>query len=134
MEIERLSPELFMSDFRYQDSTKWWCYQWLGLNLSKPRSFLEIIPKTSKTKFRQIRISKSKVIHIQIPVSKLEKTKKWGKKFGLHNEAIRGLHIGIGFRGYQEDFIWQEIWQTSIHLFKVGWNEHLVNDFPLVHR
>ena len=24
---------------------------------------------------------------------------------------------------YQEDFIWHEIWQTSIHLFKVRWND-----------
>ena len=34
----------------------------------------------------------------------------------------------------QEDFIWQEIWRTSIHLFKVGWNDHLVNYFPLMYR
>ena len=34
----------------------------------------------------------------------------------------------------QEDFIWQEIWQTFIHLFKVGWNDHLVNYFPLMYR
>ena len=90
-----------MSDFQYQDSTKWWCHQWLGLNLSKPRSFLGIIPKASETKFRQIRITKSKVIHVQIPVSKREKAKKCEKKFGLHNGAIRGLHIGAGFRDYR---------------------------------
>ena len=34
----------------------------------------------SQTKFRQTRITKSKVIHVQIPVPKWEKTKKW-KKF-----------------------------------------------------
>ena len=90
-----------MSDFQYQDSTKWWCHQWLGLNLSKPRSFLGIIPKASETKFRQIRITKSKVIHVQIPVSKWEKTKKWENFFGLHNGAIRRLHIGAGFRDYR---------------------------------
>ena len=90
-----------MSDFKYQDCTKWWCHKWLELNLSKPRSFLGIIPKASENKFRQIRIMKSKVIYVQIPVSKWEKTKKWEKKFGLHNGAIRGLHIGVGFRDYR---------------------------------
>ena len=30
----------------------------------------------------------------------------------------------------QEDFIRQEIRRTSIHLFEVGSNEHLVNYFP----
>ena len=34
----------------------------------------------------------------------------------------------------QEDFTWQEIWRTSIHLFKVRWNDHLVNYFPLMYR
>ena len=34
----------------------------------------------SQTKFRQTQITKSKVIHVQIPVPKWEKTKKW-KKF-----------------------------------------------------
>ena len=76
-------------------------YQWLGLNLSKPRLFLGIISKASETTFRQIWITKSKVIHVQIPVSKWEKTKKWEKIFGLHNGAIRGLHIGAGFRDYR---------------------------------
>ena len=34
----------------------------------------------------------------------------------------------------QEYFIWQEIWGTSMHLFKVGWNDHSVNYFPLMYR
>ena len=34
----------------------------------------------------------------------------------------------------QEDFTWQETWRTSIHLFKVRWNDHLVNFFPLMYR
>ena len=25
----------------------------------------------------------------------------------------------------QEDFIWQEIWRTTVHLFKVRWNDHV---------
>ena len=95
------SRVIFKSDFQYQDSTKWWCHQWLGLNLSKPTSFLGTIPKASETKFHQIRITKLKVIHVQIPASKWEKTKKWGKKFGLHNGAIRRLYIGAGFRDYR---------------------------------
>ena len=33
----------------------------------------------------------------------------------------------------QEDLIWQEIGRTSIHLFKVCSNEHLVNYFPLIY-
>ena len=35
--------------------------------------------KGVQTKFDQIQITKSKVIHVQIPVSKREKTKKSGK-------------------------------------------------------
>ena len=34
----------------------------------------------------------------------------------------------------QEDFIWQKIWQTSIHSFKVRWNYYLVNNYPLMYR
>ena len=34
----------------------------------------------------------------------------------------------------QEDFIWQKIWQTSIHSFKVRWNYYLVNYYPLMYR
>ena len=29
------------------------------------------------------------------------------------------------------DFIWQEVWRTSFHLFEVLWNDHLVNFFSL---
>ena len=47
------------------------------LNLLKARSFLGIIPKASQTKFHQIWITKSKVIHVQVPVTKWKKTKKW---------------------------------------------------------
>ena len=34
-----------------------------------------------QTKFHHIRITKSKVIHVQIPVPKWEKTKKVGENF-----------------------------------------------------
>ena len=42
-----------------------------------------------------------KVIHVQIPVPKWEKTKKWEKFSGLQNGAMRGLQIGAGFRDYK---------------------------------
>ena len=51
IKIERLSQELFMSEFQYQNSTKWSCHQLLVLNLLKPRSFLGITPKVYQTKF-----------------------------------------------------------------------------------
>ena len=37
-------------------------------------------------------------------------------------------------RLYQEDFIWRDIWRTSIHLLKVRWSGHLVSYFPLMYR
>ena len=36
-------------------------------------------------------------------------------------------------RHYQGDFIRQEIWLTSVHLFEVHWNDHLVTYFFLMH-
>ena len=45
-----------------------------------------------------IQITKSKVIHVQIPVLKWEKTKKWVS--GTQNGAIRVLVIGTGFMDY----------------------------------
>ena len=57
-------------------------------------SFLGIIPKASQTKFHQIRITKSKVNNVQIPLSKLEKRKSGKKISELHNGATRGLQIG----------------------------------------
>ena len=56
-------------------------------------------------KFHQIRITKSKVIHAQIPVPKWEKRKSRKKFSGLQNGAIRGLQIRAGFRDYKS---WQE--------------------------
>ena len=35
---------------------------------------------------------------------------------------------------FQGDFIWQEVWRTSINLFEVRWNDHLVNYFYLMYR
>ena len=33
----------------------------------------------------------------------MRKNKKVGKKFGLHNGAIRRLHTGAGFRDYRSE-------------------------------
>ena len=59
------------------------------------------------------------------------------------SNSFEGLFTELNFKNKkwllwcscnQEDFIWQEIWQTSIYLFKVRWNDHLVNYFPLMYR
>ena len=86
-----------MPEFQHQNSTKWWYHQWLESNILKPRLFVGIIPKTSQTKFHQIRITKSKVIHAQIPVSKCKKQKNGKKISGFQNGAIRGLQIRAAF-------------------------------------
>ena len=64
-------------------------------------SFLGIIAKASQNKFYQNWISKSKFIHVQIPVPKWEKRKSEEKFSGLQNEAIGGLQIGACFRDYK---------------------------------
>ena len=90
--FERLSQELFMSEFQYQNSTKWWCHQWIGLILLKLRSY-HIIPKFLKPSFI-IFGSRN-----QIPVPKWKKKTKSGKKcYGLQVGAIRGWQIGEGFK------------------------------------
>ena len=55
------------------------------------RSFLGIIPKASQTKFHQIGITKSKVINVQIPVPKWEKTKKWKKFFWVTKRGNKSI-------------------------------------------
>ena len=52
-------------NFNGKNSTKLWCHQWLLFNLLKLRSFIGIIPKVSQTKFRQVRVMKSKVADVQ---------------------------------------------------------------------
>ena len=92
-----------MSKFRYQNSTKWWRRQWLGINLLKTRSFLflSIIQKTSQTKFYKIWISKSKVTHVQIPVPIWEKTKIREKNFWVTKRASKGIISRAGFEDYK---------------------------------
>ena len=134
IKIERLSQGLFIFEFQYQNSTKWWCHQWLGLNSLKPSPFLGITPKASQTKFNQIQIIKSKVIHVQIPVPKWENTKKWKKSYGLQNGAIRGLQIGAGFRDYKSG---QEGLQIGVVLGILNWGKKITNrdrDFKLEQR
>ena len=67
----------------------------------KARSFLGIIQKASQTKLHQSRITKSKVLYVQFPLPKWEKTKKWVKCSGLQNGAMRGLQIRAVFRDYK---------------------------------
>ena len=53
-----------------------------------------IIPKASQTKFHQTRITKPKVIHVEILIRKREKTKKSG------GEGLQiGAALGISNRG-----------------------------------
>ena len=79
----------------------------VAINLLKPRSLLGIIQKASQTKVHQIRITKSKVSHVQIPLPKWEKTKTCEKNYWVTNGAIRGLQIwakGITNKGSFRDF------------------------------
>ena len=119
-----------MSESQYQNSTKRWCHHWLELNLLKPSSFLGIIPKASQTKFHQIRNTKSKVIHVQIPVPKWEKTKKWEKFSGLQSGTIKGLQIGAGgitnrgsfryFKSGQKDYKSRQGFQIGAEITNQG--------------
>ena len=83
IKIQRLSQKLFMSEFQYQ--------MMFGLNLLKPRPLFGVILKVCQTKFHQIWISKSKVLHLQIPVPKWEKTKKWEKLFWVTKRDNKGI-------------------------------------------
>ena len=73
----------------------------------KIKFILGIIPKASRTKFHQIRIMKPKVILVQVPVPKWEKTKKWkiflGYKTGQQRDYKSGQVLRITDRG-KKDF------------------------------
>ena len=65
-----------------------------------------------------IRVTKSKVTQVQIPVPKWEKTKKSEKRLsGLQNGAIRGLQIEAGFRDYKSR---QDGLQIGAKRFQIG--------------
>ena len=66
----------------------------------KPKLFLGIIPKVSKTKFLQIRNKKRLFLFkFQYQNGKILKS---GTKFsGLQNGATRGLQIKVGFNYYK---------------------------------
>ena len=88
----------------------------------------------SQTKFHHIRITKSKVINVQIPVPKWEKTKKWGKFSGLQNGAMRRLQTGVGFRDYKSG---KEGLQIGATLGISNWGKEITNrgrDFKLGQR
>ena len=57
----------------------------------KTKVIFRYIQKASQTKFHQIRITKSKVIHVQIWLSKWEKTKKWEKNFWVTKRGSKGI-------------------------------------------
>ena len=78
----------------------------------------------SQTKFHHIRTTKSKVIPVQIPVPKWEKTKKWENFPGLQNGAMRGLQIGTGFREYKSG---QEGLQIRAALRISNWGKEITN-------
>ena len=94
-----------MPEFQYQNSIKW--YQMSSearVKFITPKFILDIIPKASQTKFCQIRITKSKVIHVQVPVPNWEKWRSEKTFSGLQNGAIGDYKSGqeglqIGARG-----------------------------------
>ena len=45
-----------------------------------------------------------------------------------------GWKYTFNYLSNQEDFTWQDIWRTSIHLFKVHPSDHLLNYFLLLYR
>ena len=72
-----------------------------------------------------MQITKSKVTDVQIPVTKWEKKKKWGKRIsGLQNGAIRKLQIGAGFRDYKSE---QEGLQIEAALGISNWGKKITN-------
>ena len=99
--MEHWSQELFISNFKYQNSTKWWRHQRLELNLLKSSSFLAVIPKAPQTKFYQIRITNSKVIHVQIPAAKWKKTEKWEKNIQGTKRGNKRIKNQGRFLGFQ---------------------------------
>ena len=97
------------------------------------------MPKVSQTKFDHIRIVKSKVIHVQIPVPKWEKTKKSEKKFpkqGNNGIANRGRFYGlqIGTRAILNRCREYKSVQNSLIGFKVALNLHFLSGlFGIIH-
>ena len=85
----------------------------------------------AQTMFHHIRITKSKVIHVQIPVPKWVKTKKWEKFSGLQNGAMRGLQIGTGFRDYKSG---QEGLQIGAVLGISNWGKEITNRAGISYR
>ena len=55
-------------------------------------------------------------------------------KQSLNFSAFTTVHCILLSWYDQQDFAWQEMWRTSIHLFKVRWNDHLVNYLALMYR
>ena len=63
--------------------------------------------------------------------------KKWVNFVPLMTYYTKAIIWGILFITNdfkQKDFTLQDIWRTSIHLFRVCWNNHLVSYFSLIYR
>ena len=61
-------------------------------------------------------------------------TRNFKRKVSFFTISCLCENIQIFKCSEQEDLNWQEIWRTSIHLFKFRWNDHSINNFPLMYR
>lgn len=64
----------------------------------------------------------------------LTNEKERNKRFEESSSKSWGVFRAKAIMYDQGDLIWQELWRTPIHLFKVPWNDHLLNFFSLIHR
>ena len=57
----------------------------------------------------------------------------WNKEF-LKKSVIQGkaMYKEINYWYIHSDFMWQEAWRNSLHLFEVSLKEHLLNYFSLM--
>ena len=58
----------------------------------------------------------------------------WNKEF-LKKSVVQGkaMYKEINHWYIHEDFMWQEAWRNSLHLFEVSLKEHLLNYFSLMY-
>ena len=114
IKVTRLSQELFMSKFQYQNSTK--LSSVASVKFIKTKFIFRYRAKGVSIKFHQIRITKLNFIDVQIPVPKWKKTKKSKKSSGLQIGAR-----GITNRGSFRDFkLWQKDYKSGQRNFKLG--------------
>ena len=89
-----------MSELQYQNRTKWWCYQWVGLNLmDETKSIFRYHTNGVSNQVSSNSDHEIKSYSCSNSTTKMGKNEKVGKKFsGLQNGAIKGLQIVAGFR------------------------------------